>query len=164
MLNQVFSRGSVHITSDDPSVMPLMEMDFLSDERDLIRLRELYRHTRELLSRPGLARLVAGVHDADGRDIDLSLSGSGLDERLRSMVQDTAHASGTCRMGAPDDPTTVVDPQCRVLGVEGLRVVDASIMPSVTRANTNLAAIMLGERAADLLLGVPQPVLAAESA
>lgn len=160
VLNQVFSRGSVHVTSADPAVMPLMDMDFLSDERDLIRLRDLYHHAGEVLSRPVMAGLVGGVHDAAGRDLDLSLDGRGLDDRLRSMVQDTAHVSGTCRMGSTDDPSTVVDPECRVLGVEGLRVVDASIMPSVTRANTNLAAIMIGERAADLLLGARKPVTA----
>lgn len=61
------------------------------------------------------------------------------------------HVTGTCRMGRPDDPDAVVDSQCRVIGLDGLRVVDASIMPCVPSANTNLPAIMIAERAADLI-------------
>lgn len=115
-------------------------------------MRGLFRHVAEVLSRLALAGLVGGVHDAAGVDIDLSLTGSALDNRLRSMVQDTADVAGTCRMGAEDDPATMVDPWCKVVGLENLRAVDASIMPSVTRANTNLAAIMFGERAVELML------------
>ncbi|MGI9420244.1 MAG: GMC family oxidoreductase [Geminicoccaceae bacterium] len=80
---------------------------------------------------------------------------------LRDWVRDNAcgswHAAGTCRMGDPDDPETVVDPDCRVLGVDGLRVVDASIMPSVVSANTNLTTIMLAEKAADHILNERKP-------
>jgi 5-(hydroxymethyl)furfural/furfural oxidase len=80
---------------------------------------------------------------------------------LRNWVRENAcgswHAAGTCRMGDPDDPTTVVDPHCRVIGVDGLRVVDASIMPSVVSANTNLTTIMLAEKAADHILNEGRP-------
>jgi choline dehydrogenase len=72
-----------------------------------------------------------------------------LDDFLRATAVDTQHGTSTCRMGAPDAPTTVVDPDCQVLGVEGLRVVDASVFPAVPRANTNLTAIMTGELVAD---------------
>ena len=72
-----------------------------------------------------------------------------LDEHLLATVGDAQHGTSTCRMGDPGDLDTVVDPACRVLGVQGLRVVDASIFPSVTRANTNLATIMTAELMAD---------------
>jgi choline dehydrogenase len=70
---------------------------------------------------------------------------------MRATVTDTWHLVGTCRMGAPDDPRTVVDHECRVLGVEGLQVVDGSIMPELTRANTHLPCLMIGEKMADHL-------------
>jgi choline dehydrogenase len=74
-----------------------------------------------------------------------------LDDHLLATAVDAQHGTSTCRMGAPGDAATVVDPSCRVLGVDGLRVVDASIFPSVPRANTNLATIMVGELMADRL-------------
>jgi len=61
------------------------------------------------------------------------------------------HVAGTCAMGSPDNPDAVVDPECRVYGVQGLRVIDASIMPTVPRANTNLSTLMVAERAVDLI-------------
>ena len=78
------------------------------------------------------------------------------DEELKGWVRKRVwggwHAAGTCRIGADDDPRAVVDPSCRVHGVEGLRVADASIMPTVVSANTNVTAIMIGEKAADIVL------------
>lgn len=152
VLNQNFSRGSVHIRSADPKALARLEMNLLSDERDLSRFREMYRHLGEILQQPALRGIVERVDDSNGDELDLELRGNKLDARLKLLVQDTAHAAGSCKMGSSDDARTVVDGQCRVLGVDGLRVVDASIMPSVTRANTNIAAVMIGERAADLLL------------
>ncbi len=76
-------------------------------------------------------------------------SDSELDDYLLATVSDVQHATSTCRMGATGSADTVVDPSCRVLGTDGLRVVDASIFPSVPRANTNLTAIMVGELMAD---------------
>ena len=72
-----------------------------------------------------------------------------------ATVGDTGHICGTCRMGAPDDPRTVVDPSGRVLGVDGLWVADASVFPEVPRANTNLPTIAAAERLSDLIRGVP---------
>jgi 5-(hydroxymethyl)furfural/furfural oxidase len=71
-----------------------------------------------------------------------------LDEWMLLTVRDTWHLVGTCRMGAPDDPRSVVDPACRVIGVAGLRVIDGSIMPDVPRANTNLTCMTIGEHMA----------------
>jgi 5-(hydroxymethyl)furfural/furfural oxidase len=78
-----------------------------------------------------------------------------LDAWLMATVGDTGHICGTCRMGAPDDARTVVDPHGRVLGVDGLWVADASVFPEVPRANTNLPTIAAAERLSDLIRGVP---------
>jgi 5-(hydroxymethyl)furfural/furfural oxidase len=73
------------------------------------------------------------------------------DGEILDAIAPMGHAAGTCRMGLPGDPGAVVDPHCRVIGIDGLRVVDASIMPCVPSANTNLPAIMIAEKAADAI-------------
>jgi choline dehydrogenase len=83
--------------------------------------------------------------------MDEPLSDAELDEWLFAECSDAQHASGTCRMGAPDDTRSVVDPECRVIGCTGLRVIDASIMPEVPRANTHLTTVAIAERMADRL-------------
>jgi choline dehydrogenase len=74
-----------------------------------------------------------------------------IDDWMRTTVSDTQHPVGTCRMGAPADPRSVVDPECRVIGLDSLRVIDGSIMPEVPRANTHLTCVMIGEMMADRL-------------
>lgn len=91
------------------------------------------------------------MFDAGGRDVDLLLAGTDLGHWARAVARDTAHVVGTCRMGDPAAATTVVDPECRVLGIDGLRAVDASVFPAVTRANTHLRLLMVVERMADRL-------------
>jgi 5-(hydroxymethyl)furfural/furfural oxidase len=82
-----------------------------------------------------------------------------LDEWLLAECFDAQHPVGTCRMGPADERRSVVDPECRVIGMQGLRVVDASIMPEVPRANTNFSTIMIAEKMADLLKGeAPAPM------
>ena len=83
--------------------------------------------------------------------IPAEISDAELDEWLFAECSDAQHASGTCRMGAPDDTRSVVDPECRVIGCTGLRVIDASIMPEVPRANTHLTTVAIAERMADRL-------------
>jgi 5-(hydroxymethyl)furfural/furfural oxidase len=85
--------------------------------------------------------------------MDEALSDTELDDWLFAECSDAQHASGTCRMGAADDPRAVVDPECRVIGCTGLRVIDASIMPEVPRANTHLTTVAIAERMADRLRG-----------
>jgi choline dehydrogenase len=85
--------------------------------------------------------------------MDEPLSDTELNEWLFAECSDAQHASGTCRMGAPDDARSVVDPECRVIGCTGLRVIDASIMPEVPRANTHLTTVAIAERMADRLKG-----------
>ena len=91
--------------------------------------------------------------DATGRGIEELSDDAAIDRWLMETVGDTGHICGTCRMGAPDDPRAVVDPEGRVLGVEGLWVADASVFPAVPRANTNLPTIAAAERLSDLIRG-----------
>ena len=150
VLGQCFSRGSVAIRSADPESLPEIDQNLLGDERDRVRVRALFGTMADLLRQPSFGA-VGGVRDARGNAVDLQMSGDEIDAWGRSVVRDTAHACGTCRMGDPDDATTVVGPDCRVIGVDGLLVVDASVFPTVTRANTHLTVIMVAERVADLL-------------
>ncbi|MGZ5923649.1 MAG: GMC oxidoreductase, partial [Rhizomicrobium sp.] len=110
----------------------------------------------------GLRRLIAVArHDSmraigqiEGQGLDLSRepSDTELDQWVLATAGDTQHGTSSCRMGAVDDPRTVVDSNCRVLGFEGLSVIDASIMPSVVRANTHLTTVMIAERMVERLL------------
>ncbi|MFP5070362.1 GMC family oxidoreductase [Pseudonocardia nantongensis] len=149
-VNQAFSRGSVTLTSTDPAVQPEVRESMLSDERDLVRLRAGIRALVDMARGDDVAAISEGpVERVNTRLLSVLDDDAQLDDHLLATAADAQHATSTCRMGDPAGADTVVDPQCRVLGVEGLRVVDASIFPSVPRANTNLAAIMTGELMAD---------------
>jgi 5-(hydroxymethyl)furfural/furfural oxidase len=183
-----FSRGQVALRPNDP--YPLIEFNFVRDERDLARLKYGFRFVVELLASDGmralsgkpfpvrftdrlrrlnqktttnawkaaiLARLLDispaisdyGLAQLTGNAIplqDLVADDERLTEHIRHNVAGTFHVSGTCRMG--DDPDAVVDPAGRVRGIEGLRVADASVMPTVPRANTNVPTIMIAEKLA----------------
>jgi 5-(hydroxymethyl)furfural/furfural oxidase len=152
------SRGRLRLASPDPDAGPVIEQDMLSEHSDLERMRDGVKRTLELLR--------TGAFDADfehvaidptGRGPDALESDAAIDEWLMQTVGDTGHICGTCRMGDPGDPRTVVDPQGRVLGVEGLWVADASVFPEVPRANTNLPTIVAAERLADLVRGAVSP-------
>ncbi|WP_067666769.1 GMC family oxidoreductase [Nocardia miyunensis] len=149
-VNQVYSRGTLTLTSTDPADQPQIHSRMLSDERDLSRLRDGIRDLVELARDPAVAAITHGPLEAENKALFAVLdSDSELDDHLLATVSDVQHATSTCRMGATGNADTVVDPSCRVLGTDGLRVVDASIFPSVPRANTNLTAIMVGELMAD---------------
>lgn len=151
---QAFSQGHVRITTPDPDVDPEVEERMLDDERDLVRLRDGVRRLRDVCRHPGVQAVAERVeYGLTGQSMDEMLDEAALDEWLFSECSDAQHASGTCRMGAADDPRAVVDPACRVIGCGGLRVVDASVMPEVPRANTHLTTVAIGERMADLLRG-----------
>ena len=94
----------------------------------------------------------SSTHRVAPTDEDLA-SDEALDSWMLRNVRHTSHISGTCKMGPDTDPLAVVDQYCRVHGLQGLRVVDASVMPDVVRANTNCTAIMIGERVADWIRG-----------
>ncbi|MEU6552264.1 GMC family oxidoreductase [Streptomyces sp. NPDC046915] len=151
-LNQGYSRGELTLTSADPTRQPLVEQRMLSDERDLARMRHGMRTLVDLARRPETAAITAGsLAEANERLFAVLDSDGELDDHLLTTVVDAQHGTSTCRMGASDAPGTVVDSGCGVLGVDGLYVVDASVFPSVPRANTNLATIMAGELMADRL-------------
>ena len=139
------SRGRVALASSDPRADPAIDMGFLDDERDLDLLEEGYRRTRQVCEAPALA---------PWRGRELYTDGTEDRERLRHIIRDRAdtvyHPVGTCRMGADD--ASVVDPELRVRGVDGLRVADASIMPTIVGGNTNAPTIMIGEKCAQLML------------
>jgi choline dehydrogenase-like flavoprotein len=133
---RVFSRGRLTLVSPDPQADPHLDQCLLTDERDLVRMRDALERIREVLAHRALAAVL------DGRP-ELPEPAD-----LPRLVMDTVHVCSTCRMGSPDDVTTVVDPDCRVLGVDGLRVVDASVIPEVPRANLHLTVVMIAEHVA----------------
>jgi len=149
---QAFSQGHVRITTSDPTIDPAVEERMLSDRSDLIRMRDGVRRLREICLQPAVTDIAHRVeYGATGHAIDEALSDAELDDWLFAECSDAQHASGTCRMGAAGDPRSVVDPECRVIGCTGLRVIDASIMPEVPRANTHLTTVAIAERMADRL-------------
>lgn len=146
---QSFSRGRVWITTPDPRTDPAVDFRLLTDERDLVRMRDGVRRVFELARHPAMAAIAARMQiDAAGRGPDDLRDERQLDAWLQASCSDYLHSVGTCRMGPVDDPESVVDSACRVIGVDGLRVVDASIMPEVPRANTHLTTVMIAEHVA----------------
>ena len=149
---QTFSKGSVRIESLDPLVDPVVDINMLDDERDVVRLREGYRRLYRLLEQPAVSAISVGLRAPDGSiPPHPDAADEMLDDWLLEHCADTQHPVGTCRMGAADDPRSVVDPDCRVIGVEGLRVIDASIMPENVRANTHLSTVAIAEHMAEKL-------------
>jgi choline dehydrogenase len=151
---QTFSRGRIWLTSPGRFVEPSVDFRLLSDERDLVRMRDGVRRMFDLARHPAIAAIAAHVHiDEAGRGPDDIRDESQLDEWLHAFCGDYVHSVGTCRMGPVGDPQSVVDPHGRVVGVEGLRVVDASIMPETPRANTHLTTVMIAEHIAARMKG-----------
>lgn len=139
------SRGSLRLASPDPQVAPLIDPAFLQDPDDVRRLVQGFKLTRELLSQPALARH-GGRESAASAE---ARSDAQIEQFIRHHADTIYHPVGTCRMG-PDEGA-VVDARLRVHGVSGLRVVDASIMPSVVGGNTNAPSMMIAEKAADMI-------------
>lgn len=148
---QSFSRGELRVTCPDPFAMPEIEERMLSDGRDLARLRDGVRRIRAFAGHRAFAAITESMelHGWPGVGPDAALPDEAIDGWMRATVAGAWHLVGTCRMGAPDDSRTVVDPACRVLGLEGLRVIDGSIVPDVPRANTHLTCLMVAEKMAD---------------
>jgi choline dehydrogenase len=140
------SRGTVMIDTNDPLRAPLIDPNYFSDPEDLRAMRESIRISRELIASSAFDEF-RGEEYAPGVDVR---SDEQLDHFIRSTAASVYHPVGTCRMG--NDPKAVVDERLRVHGITGLRVVDASIMPTIVSGNTNAATMMIGEKAADLIL------------
>ncbi len=149
------SEGSVRLRSSNPHDKPLINLNWLSERSEVDAMVSALRTCFEIAENGPLAELVeTNIDPGPGVRSDEQ-----LEAWLRAEVQHTYHASCTCRMGADGDG--VLDPSLRVRGVDGLRVVDASSMPIVTGGNTNAPTIMIGEKAADMILGATAPVAAA---
>jgi len=147
-LDLATSAGTIRLRSEDPHVQPSIDYDYLRSEFDRSRMREGVRICLELAEHESWKSLVTERVVPDDSDLE---SDDALDRWLLRWAQTSHHSSGTCKMGPETDPISVVDPTGRVYGIDGLRVVDASIMPDCTRANTNATSIMIGERVSDLI-------------
>ncbi|MDN3516275.1 choline dehydrogenase [Aquisalimonas lutea] len=145
--NKPESRGWVKLKSADPEAAPELVFNYLQEEADKQAYRDGLRLTREIFAQPAFDPY-RGEELSPGKDVR---SDDEIDEWIARTAETAYHPCGTCRMGT--GPTAVVDPQCRVYGVEGLRVVDSSIMPTVTNGNINAPTIMIAEKAADHILG-----------
>jgi choline dehydrogenase len=143
------SRGFVRLRSPDPRDPPVIRFNYMSHPEDWIEMRACVRLTREIFAQKPFDPY-RGTELQPGAAI---VSDAAIDGFLREKLESAYHPCGTCRMGRADDPAAVVDPHAKVIGIEGLRVVDTSIMPSITTGNLNAAAIMVGEKASDMLLG-----------
>ena len=144
------SRGRLSLASSNPTDAPLIDFQYLSDPQDLDDMVASIQQARDIAEQPALAPF------RDHRGEQDSWAWAKTDDALKDLVRERAesayHPCGTCKMGTDQD--AVVDPTLRVHGVEGLRVADASVMPSITSGNLNAPSIMIGERAADLVLGL----------
>ena len=144
---RVFSRGQVRLRSDDPLVDPIVEFRMLSDDRDLVRLRDCVRRMIDVVRDTRPSRRSSTACIALDTPIDELDTDDAIDAWLTANVTDYVHAVGTCRMGPPDDPAAVVDPDCRrdrLRGPAGVRRVgDARSAP---KANTHLTTVAIAER------------------
>jgi choline dehydrogenase len=143
------SRGSVTLRSPDAWAKPVIRFNYMEHPDDWTEFRHCIRLTREIFGQ-------AAFDAYRGREISPGShvqSDEDLDAFIRDHAESALHPCGTCRMGRADDRTSVVDPECRVIGVEGLRLADSSIFPRITNGNLNAPSIMTGEKAADHILG-----------
>jgi choline dehydrogenase len=153
--NKPKSRGHIRIVSKDANDAPKITFNYMQEREDIEAWRQCIRLTREIIAQPGMDpyrgdEIQPGVHIQSDEDIDAW---------VKENVESAYHPSGTCKMGAESDKMAVLDNGCRVRGIEGLRVVDASIFPTVPNGNINAPTIMVAEKAADIILGnKPLPV------
>ena len=143
------SRGTVRLRSKDPADNPVIRFNYMSHPDDWTEFRAAIRLTREIMQQPAMA--VHVKHEIQpGAAVQ---SDDELDAFIRAHAESAYHPCGTARMGRRDDPQAVVDPQGRVIGVEGLRVADSSVFPRITNGNLNGPSILVGEKMADHILG-----------
>ena len=143
------SRGRVSLRSADPAQAPAIRFNYMSEPDDWVEMRAAVRLTREIFAQAAFDRF-RGEEIQPGADV---VSDDAIDDFIRQRVESAYHPCSTCRMGRVDDPDAVVGPDTRVIGVENLRVADASIMPTITTGNLNAPTIMLAEKASDHIRG-----------
>jgi choline dehydrogenase len=141
------TRGVVRLRSSDPADAPLIRHDLLADPDDLRDVLRAMAEVRRVMEQPTMREITYGPFPAAAE----CTTDADWERFARANAVAPSHPVGTCRMGVDDG--AVVDPELRVHGIAGLRVVDSSIMPTVTRGNTNAPSMMIGERAADFVLG-----------
>ena len=149
------SRGWIRLFSTDPFRQPLIEPNIFAEENDLDVLVEGLKFLLRIGRTPAFQRYNSQLFETRYPGCEGLVLYSDAYLRCMAKVYTTImwHACGTAKMGSPSDPTTVVDPQLRVKGVEGLRVVDLSIMPTLISGNTNAVAVMIAEKTADYMKG-----------
>jgi choline dehydrogenase len=146
VLQRPRSRGRLSLTSADPHVQPAIDLNYVSDPEDMRRMVEGIRLCWQVAQAPSIAQHATGVALLNEQFMS-------MDEAIKGYINMTVttlfHPVGTAKMGPDSDETAVVDQQCRVRGIDNLRVVDASVMTNIPRANTNLTCIMIGEKVSD---------------
>lgn len=142
------SRGAVTLRSADPKQSPAIQFNYMSHPDDWTEFRRCLQLTREIFTQPAMKEHVA-EELTPGADIQ---SEEEMDGFVRAHAESAYHPCGTAKIGRRDDPMAVVDPDCRVIGVEGLRVADSSVFPQITNGNLNAPSIMVGEKVADHIL------------
>jgi choline dehydrogenase len=150
-INLPYARGRVRLVAADPSVPPALDLCFFEDERDRIRMREGILIATRLVRSPDFRGIIDGWRDISDSPSD---DEEGLDKWMLVHADTGHHLSGTCCMGLSSDRDAVVDAAGRVHGVERLRVVDASIIPTIIRANINACTMMIAEKISDDIRGV----------
>ncbi|HFD15541.1 MAG TPA: choline dehydrogenase [Rhodospirillales bacterium] len=143
------SRGRLRVRSADPRTPPEIRFNYMSAAEDWRDFRIAIELSREIFAQPAFAPY-RGRELAPGPEVRTPTE---IDAFVREAVESAYHPCGTCRMGSPGDPEAVVDPECRVIGLEGLRVADSSIIPRITNGNLNAPSIMIGEKASDHIRG-----------
>ena len=150
--NKPKSRGRVKITSADTAASPSILFNYLAADEDRDAWRRCIRLTREIINQPAMD-VYRGEEIQPGTQV---ASDEEIDRWVRENVESAYHPAGTCKMGRADDPLSVVDAECRVHGLDNLRVIDASVFPTLPNGNINAPVIMVAEKMADKLLGLPR--------
>ena len=143
------SRGKIKLKSRNPSMAPSIQFNYMSHEQDWIDFRHCVRITREIFNQKAFEEF-KGKEIQPGEDCN---SDEEVDNFIRENVESAYHPCGTCKMGSKNDPSAVVDEECKVIGAKNLRVVDSSIFPNITNGNLNGPTIMVAEKASDHILG-----------
>lgn len=145
--NKPKSRGWVKAKSSDPFTSPQIQFNYLQHQDDIEAFRACVRLSREIIAQPAMDEY-RGQEIQPGKDI---VTDEQIDAFVRDAVESAYHPCGSCRMGAEDDDMAVIDSQMRVRGLQGLRVIDSSVFPTIPNGNLNAPTIMVAERAADII-------------
>lgn len=143
-----YSRGWVKLRSSNPADKPMIQMNYLADERDRKAFLSAIRKLREIAAQPALQAII----EEESRPGLAIQSDEQLLEWVKKYITSVHHATSTVRMGAADDPMAPLTPDLKVKGIQGLRVIDCSIMPTITSGNTNAPAVAIASKAADMIL------------